>query len=289
MCEQNRLKVGPHTKTILSFVFPLISLLLANLPCLSLTPADPCLLFFTVQPPLSIPCNPYQQALGTSAQLSLQCTVHAPRLSLHLMERNFTVEWVRVADSPRAPEEIIGEISLRNGVHLENVHETYFYSHSASFVGAYVTSVLTFDLAKIPRDNLTGKYWCRVLVKSLNNYSYTFAGRSNTETTIPGSAEYLSNNELVLFPPCVSETIFYQPSFKCVHDTGMIHVTSLEFGVTSDMPMGGTVTMPTGALAAVAIVGGALIVTVMILLLIVIYSCRVVNARKGSGKNSLTM
>ena len=137
---------------------------------------------------------------------------------MDLQERNFTIEWVRQADEIEngrttgvAMEEIISVASSRTGLKVENDHVSYYYE-SESDVGVYVKSVLSFDFTISPTANISGRYWCRVLEKTLDSYTYSVAGRSATETLITDRAHE------DLLPPCVSEATYYQPEFKCVHD-----------------------------------------------------------------------
>lgn len=137
---------------------------------------------------------------------------------MDLQQRNFTLEWVRQAydtesgHTTGAAEEIISVASSRTGLKVENEHVSYFYG-SESEVGVYVKSVLSFDLTRFPPINISGKYWCRVLEKTLDNYTYSVAGRSDTETLITDSW-----GRSTLFPPCVGEAAYSQAGFKCVHD-----------------------------------------------------------------------
>lgn len=185
-------------------------------------------MLFTIQPPSTIPCNPYQATPST--RLSLQCTVHAPRLNRLLPEKNFTIEWLREAITAEDVQEIISVSSSPSGLRVNNERSFYSYSQDSASMGAYVTSVLSFDLARSAQDRLPGTYWCRVLVKTLDNYSYSVAGRSNTQTVISSSAEYLSAQENS--PPCVSDSLFYQTLLKSVHDKEII--TSTHDSVNSE-------------------------------------------------------
>lgn len=128
------------------------------------------------------------------------------------------MEWVRQRKASK--DEVMGVASILDGLSVENTLSTYYYDNSASFVGTFVKSVLSFDLEKIPGDLLPGRYWCQVLVKTLDEYSYSLAGRSNSETVIPEREDYLSSPELALYPPCVEDGgeggAFYQPDFRCV-------------------------------------------------------------------------
>lgn len=210
--------------------------------------------------------------------LELQCTVHAPELDLYLMERNYTVEWVRQASSAGGEEEIISTGSTQGGMRVENEHSTYFYAESVTVVGTYVKSVLSINLDIIPTSSLPGRYWCQVLANSLDDYSYKVVGRSNTETGIPTSEDYSLASELSLLPPCLaSEGPLYQPYFKCVQNT------ELSDGQDPVVPREDFVSIPSSVLAAVAVAGGALIVAVLILCLVAAYSCRVVNERRLRG------
>ena len=241
---------------------------------------DQCLLFFTVQPPPSIPCDPYQSTISGNG-FSLQCRVHAPKLSANLPERNFTVEWVKT-DPDGGPEEIVGVASDRNGLRVENKIAPYFFDSSPSVVGSFVESSLTFDL-DVARQDIPGVYWCRVLVKTEDSYSYSVAGRSNSQTVIRSSEEV--GSDLPQHPPCVGSNLtFHQTDFRCVDDDE-ISTPLAPRGGPSPGGDGSAVLISSGALAAVAVTAGALFVILLILTIMVIYLCRVVNDRKaGDGE-----
>ena len=242
------------------------------------------MLFFTTQPPPSIPCNPYKMILNPSTRLTLQCTVHAPKLDLNLMEMNHTIEWVRQGSEPGDVEEILSTVSENTGFEVQNDRVTYIYSQSSAMAGTYVKSTLSIDLASVPSRSLPGRYWCQVLVKTLSNYSYRYTGRSNSETVIPDSNLYSSSTNLTLLPPCVaSEGPLYQPYFRCVSDSDLVS-PFVDGSHTRPVPQGDSISISSGVLAAVAVAGGALIVIVLILLLVVIYACKIVNERKLRGK-----
>ncbi len=201
--------------------------------------------------------------------------MHAPKLTGNLPERNFTVEWMRTTSG--GSDEVIGVTTRQSpGLKVENEISPYFYDSSSPFVGIYVTSSLTVDLTKVPREKIPGTYWCRVLVKTLENYSYSVAGRSNTQTVIPSGEEYAT--KLTHHPPCVQDTrvTFHQSNFKCVYDKD---IATAPAPSSSD----GAVFVSSGALAAVAVAGGALFVVLLIMTLMVVYLCRVVNDRKASN------
>lgn len=163
---------------------------------------------------------------------------------------------------------------------VENQHLSYSYGQSEPYVGFYVDSVLSFDLNDMPLDTIYGRYWCRVLVKTLDDYSYSVAGRSNTETVISNNENYPSHQ-----PPCIGGMTFHQPSFKCVQDDTRITAPASDSVDITSARDGSNVLISSGGLAAVAVTGGALIVTLLILLFVVVYSCRVLNSgRKANGK-----
>ena len=199
--------------------------------------------------------------------------MHAPKLTTNIPERNFTIEWLKQTTTS---EEIVQVASVQNGLHIENDISPYYYP-SASFVGGYVSSNLSFDLERVSSGEIAGTYWCQVLAKTQDEYSFSVIGRSNTQTVIPTMEEYTSR--FSHHPPClgVQGEAFHQPSFKCVYDEELTTPLPPPGG-----PGGDTVSISTGALAAVAIAGGALFVVLLILMLVVIYLCRVVNERKGS-------
>lgn len=262
---------------------------------------EPCKLFFTVQPPRSIPCNPYHTTLNSDAtRFALQCTAHAPKLNMYQQELNFTIEWVKEAvtsaqgHTPRAMEEVVNVVSSSPGLQVENKVSTYSYGQSESFIGVYVNSVLSFDPSSIP-NAIEGRYWCRVLVKTLDDYSYSVAGRSNTETTLLSSDGYLPQQ-----PPCVGDTKFHETRFKCVQDESIVTLSDSDDVGSMGPPLpppahdSGSVAIPTGALAAIVVTGGALVVAVLILILIVVYSCRMANAwrnmeESGGHRNRISV
>lgn len=229
-------------------------------------------------------------AATSDARLSLQCSVHAPRLDLSLPERNFTIEWVRQTVTPTQDhssrsmeEEVIGVATSRTDLTVENQRSEYFYGPSSSHFGTYVDSTLSFDLDHMMQSDIIGTYWCRVLVKTLDNYSYTVAGRSNTETEITSSENSPPNQ-----PPCVEGMKLHQPVFRCIQDdTVFTHSEGPKFDL--DPEHSGDVSISSGGLAAVAVTGGALIVALLIIVFVVVYSCKVGSGgpmRKGNGKAS---
>ena len=170
----------------------------------------------------------------------------------------------------------------RTDLTVENQQSAYFYGPSSSHFGTYVDSTLSFDLNHMTRSDIIGTYWCRVLVKTLDNYSYTVAGRSNTETVIASSEDGLP------LPPCVGGMKIHQPLFKCVQDNTIVP-TNGEPRLDPGPEPNGDVSISSGGLAAVAVTGGVLIVALLIMVFVVVYSCKVGSAGlvgKGTGKTS---
>ena len=247
---------------------------------------DPCLLYFTAQPPTDLPCNPHIPIASTSTLLNLECIVHAPRLDADNPDTNFTLEWVWLASIPGSKRESINVVSSPlEGIHVENSHLEYFYMESTLIMGTYVKSTLSFDLENTQLSNIPGSYWCRVLAKNMDNYSYFIAGYSNSATKLLSNAEYLERHPLL--PPCVSEAAFHQPAFECVKNYTTVSPTSS----VSTVHVGSTglVLIPGGALIAIVVTGGVLIVVVLALAVIVVCSCRILNERKQSGEYSIIM
>ena len=165
-------------------------------------------MYFTLQPPVDIPCNPY---VLKKTSLSLQCMVSAPALNAYLQEVNFTIEWMKMADYPGALEEII--YPDEGGFEVVTKCSSHMHGEAGLAMSVFVESTLSLDMNQASHMELSGKYWCRVLAKNLENYSYTIAGDSGTATLLKSKLYYQNN-----YPPCVEETSLHLAELKCVEN-----------------------------------------------------------------------
>ena len=141
-------------------------------------------------------------------------------------------------------------------------------------MGIYVKSTLSINFG---RAVIPGKYWCRVLLKTLDNYSYSVAGQSSAITKILSSDEYLAKE--LHFPPCVGKPTFHRPHLECVAKDRM-GGTSESVNSCSPLSNSDAIIIKSGTLAGIVIAGGILVVILLVLILVVSYSCWIINGKK---------
>ncbi len=247
--------------------------------------------------------------------LSLQCEVHAPLMNQYQPELNFTIEWIKTpiileggenggaegggggegeqggGEGGEGRGDIIGVATHQEGVQVLNEHINYFYTEH--LMGFLVRSTLSIDLTHVQSDQIPGLYRCRVLVKSLENYSYSVAGESSIAARIQNISGYPSEGPSAHPPPCVSGAVFSQPGLECVttaskmtSEKGEVDTTTNDESRWLKDPQTGMVTISGGVLAALAMIGGLLIVAVIILTSVVVYSCKIMYEKKGDQKGA---
>ena len=175
---------------------------------------EPCQMYFTLQPPVDVPCNPY---VFKNTALSLQCMVSAPALNAYLQELNFTIEWLRTSENPGDIERIIYTSHPDDSTFkVITEHSNHISGESEIATSVFVKSTLSFDMNQASHLDLSGHYWCRVVAKDLENYSYRTAGDSGTATLLKSKSYYFENRSF--YPPCVGETSLHHAELKCVED-----------------------------------------------------------------------
>lgn len=102
--------------------------------------------FFTFEPLVDIPCNPYASA--ATDDITLKCSVMGPQLGPN---SSATVEWFRILSQLNDTEENLNDQISRGRVDIE-------LSSSSSANSMTIWSELT--VRDILRSDVTGIYWC---------------------------------------------------------------------------------------------------------------------------------
>ena len=175
-----------------------------------------------------------------------------------------------------ATEEIIYSSEFANSnIEISTKKSTHWYEGPGYALVSSVTS--SFSLRFDQESDFTGKYWCRVMIKDLQNYSYMLEGDSIV-TEIKSKSYYFSNDSF--YPPCMEGGTFHHAELKCV-EKGMPTdaPTPTSFSKSEGLDSH-SVVISKGGLAALAISGGCLTVLLLIVSLMATYSCAVISRRR---------
>jgi len=171
---------------------------------------ESCRTFFTHQPPNSLPCNPYL----LNATVSLQCQVSAPIVSSNLQELNFTVSWLKLSNTEGAEEQSIYGSGFSNSEARTMTHKRYHKFGGSKFESVVSVSSTLFLRFNVENNNMAGRYWCRVLSKDLNNYSYKYEGES---AILYVEEKGFYDRSESFYPPCEIKEEFHNAGLKCIN------------------------------------------------------------------------
>ena len=134
-------------------------------------------------------------------------------MSTTLQELNFTVIWLKLSNTEGAKEQIIygSDFSRQNAVRVTQKRYHRNKGHNYELVVS-VTSTLFLRFHK--EENVAGRYWCRVLAKDLDDYSFKNEGES-TITYIKEKEFYDRNG--TFYPPCESDEVLHNTGLQCIN------------------------------------------------------------------------
>lgn len=187
-----------------------------------------------------------------------------------------------------AEEEVISTMAAQSSP-FQVKNSRLVYDSTLSSGSVLVKSILLINFteeASYPR--IPGRYWCRVVaveeIQREHGHHTVTIGRSSTETIIERNEDYRLKTPR--FPPCLSMTPFHQPSIQCVMEGAAAVVVEQGWSMPlkeAELPSG-YILLPLRGLVGIVISGGILIVAVLVLILVVVHSCRLASkARENAG------
>ncbi len=208
--------------------------------------------------------------------MNLQCQVSAPIHEINPQELNFTIIWVKKFGYENADEEIIYPSELASTGLEVYIHESRFVRDKEVVLMLSSSLTIHFDQER----ELGANYWCRVLVKDLENYSYEHEGDS-ISTKVEKQDFY--SNTVIFYPPCERGSSFHQSGLTCVNNGKSGHLVTSS---TSELPVGLKDIFWSDAVIVVIFLG-LLIGSLAIVLLLGTYSCAIHMSNRRKAKTQL--